>query len=124
MAASIPQMAINSFILWLYLQIAFLGYLRPRSKDAEIARIGAEGEAIANQVRYLLFSYIGSPLNFLFISVSINFDKYFGKKHVYFRKTLNYILFKVLSIASYNFFSFSLAISEFRDKKKKFRFLK
>ncbi|TGZ36994.1 hypothetical protein DBV15_12441, partial [Temnothorax longispinosus] len=50
MAASIPQMATNSFILWLYLRIAFLGYLRPRSKDAEMARIGAEGEAIANQV--------------------------------------------------------------------------
>lgn len=51
MAASIPQMAANSFLLWLYLRIAFLGYLRPHSKDAEMARIGAEGEAIANQVR-------------------------------------------------------------------------
>lgn len=50
MAASIPQMATNSFILWLYLRIAFLGYLRPHSKDAKMARIGAEGEAIANQV--------------------------------------------------------------------------
>lgn len=51
MAASIPQMAANSFLLWLYLRIAFLGYLRPHSKDAEMARIGAEGEVIANQVR-------------------------------------------------------------------------
>lgn len=49
--ASFPQMATNSFILWLYLRVAYLGYLRPHSEDAEMARIGAEGEAIANQVR-------------------------------------------------------------------------
>lgn len=51
MVASFPQMVVNSFLTWLYVRIAFLGYLRPRSKDAQMATIGREGEAITNQVR-------------------------------------------------------------------------
>ncbi|XP_011686288.1 PREDICTED: protein I'm not dead yet-like isoform X1 [Wasmannia auropunctata] len=72
MVASIPQMATNSLILWLYLRIAFLGYLRPRSKDAEMARIGAEGEAIANQVISQNLKNLG-PMTFHEISVAILF---------------------------------------------------
>ncbi|XP_067217375.1 protein I'm not dead yet-like isoform X1 [Linepithema humile] len=72
MAASIPQMATNSFILWLYLRIAFLGYLRPHSKDAEMARIGAEGEAIANQVISDNLKNLG-PMTFHEISVATLF---------------------------------------------------
>lgn len=49
--ASFPQMVINSFLTWLYLRIAYLGYLRPRSKDAQLATIGTEGEAVAHQVK-------------------------------------------------------------------------
>ncbi|XP_039303348.1 protein I'm not dead yet isoform X2 [Solenopsis invicta] len=72
MAASFPQMAANSFILWLYLRIVFLGYLRPRSKDAEMAKIGAEGEAIANQVISQNLKNLG-PMSFHEISVAILF---------------------------------------------------
>ncbi|KAL6448026.1 hypothetical protein ACFW04_000217 [Cataglyphis niger] len=72
MAGSIPQMATNSFLLWLYLRIAFLGYLRPRSKDAEMARIGAEGEAIANQVITQSLKNLG-PLTFHEFSVATLF---------------------------------------------------
>ncbi|XP_018337681.1 PREDICTED: protein I'm not dead yet-like isoform X2 [Trachymyrmex septentrionalis] len=50
MIASFPQMVVNSFLTWLYLRIAYMGYLRPRSKDAQLATIGREGEAITNQV--------------------------------------------------------------------------
>lgn len=50
MVANIPQMVINSFLTWLYLRIAFTGFLRPRSKDAQLATIGEEGEAITNRV--------------------------------------------------------------------------
>jgi len=42
------------------------------------------------------------------------------KKYVYFRETLNYILFKTFSIAIT--FPIFLTISEFRDKKKMFAF--
>ncbi|KMQ87688.1 protein i m not dead yet-like protein, partial [Lasius niger] len=72
MAASIPQMAANSFLLWLYLRIAFLGYLRPHSKDAEMARIGAEGEAIANQVINQNLKNLG-PMTFHEISIATFF---------------------------------------------------
>lgn len=63
MIANIPQMLINSFLTWLYLRIAFMGYLRPNSEDAQIATIGAEGEEITNRVglQYLsifLFSFL------------------------------------------------------------------
>lgn len=51
MIASFPQMVINSFLTWLYVRIAYLGYLRPKSKDAQSATIGVEGEAITNQVK-------------------------------------------------------------------------
>lgn len=50
MIASFPQMVINSFLTWFYIRIAFLGYLRPKSKDALAATIGIEGEKIANNV--------------------------------------------------------------------------
>jgi len=37
---------------------------------------------------------------------SVSFKGFFAKKHIYFKETLNYILFKIFSIASYNFFPF------------------
>ncbi|RLU16588.1 hypothetical protein DMN91_010656 [Ooceraea biroi] len=70
--ASVPQMAANSFILWLYLRVAYLGYLRPRSKDAELARIGTEGEAIANQVIRQNLKNLG-PMSFHEITVATLF---------------------------------------------------
>lgn len=51
MIASFPQMVVNSLLTWLYLRIMYLGYLRPRSKDAQLATIGTEGEAITHQVK-------------------------------------------------------------------------
>lgn len=51
MVASFPQMVVNSFLTWIYVRIAFLGYLRPHSKDAEMATIGHEGEIVTNQVK-------------------------------------------------------------------------
>jgi len=38
------------------------------------------------------------------LNVPINFERFLQKKHVYFRESLNYILFKIFFIASYNFF--------------------
>ncbi|KAG5317927.1 INDY1 protein, partial [Acromyrmex heyeri] len=72
MVASIPQMATNSFILWLYLRITFLGYLRPHSKDAEMARIGIEGETVANQVISQNLKNLG-PMTFHEISIALLF---------------------------------------------------
>lgn len=54
MIASFPQMVLNSFCTWLYVRIAFLGYLRPKSKDALAATIGKEGEIIANNVNPII----------------------------------------------------------------------
>jgi len=51
MIASFPQMVVNSFLTWMYLRIAYMGYLRPHSKDARTASIGREGVAVTNQVR-------------------------------------------------------------------------
>jgi len=34
------------------------------------------------------------------------FEGFFAKKYIHFREILNYILFKIFSIASYNFFPF------------------
>lgn len=56
MIASFPQMVVNSFLTWLYVRIAFLGYLRPHSKDAQMATIGREGEAVTNRVRLYIKS--------------------------------------------------------------------
>ncbi|XP_026673699.1 protein I'm not dead yet isoform X1 [Ceratina calcarata] len=50
MIASTPQMVVNSFLTWIYLRIAFMGYLRPNSKDAQMASIGEEGQTITNRV--------------------------------------------------------------------------
>jgi len=49
--ACFPQMFFNSILTWLYLLIAYMGFLRPRSKDAKLATIGAEGIAVSNQVK-------------------------------------------------------------------------
>lgn len=59
MISSVPQMIINSFLTWVYLRIAYMGYLRPHSRDAQIATIGAEGQAITNEVikNYIFFYY-------------------------------------------------------------------
>ncbi|XP_025162254.1 protein I'm not dead yet-like [Harpegnathos saltator] len=72
MIASFPQMVINSFLTWLYLRIAYLGYLRPRSKDAQLAAIGAEGEAITRQVIQEKYKDLG-PLSFHESGVTVLF---------------------------------------------------
>ncbi|OAD57864.1 Protein I'm not dead yet [Eufriesea mexicana] len=60
MIAAMPQMIINSFLTWLYLRIIFLGYLRPQSKDAQLANIGTEGEIITNQVIQQRYKELGT----------------------------------------------------------------
>ncbi|KZC14611.1 Protein I'm not dead yet, partial [Dufourea novaeangliae] len=60
MVANMPQMAINSFLTWIYLRIAYMGYLRPNSKDAQLATIGEEGEAISNRVTDKRYKELGS----------------------------------------------------------------
>lgn len=52
MVALFPQVVVNSVITWLYLRIMYMGYLRPGSKDAEMANIGTEGEAVTNRVTF------------------------------------------------------------------------
>lgn len=51
MIANVPQMIVNSSLTWIYLRIAFMGYLRPDSDDAKLANIGPEGEEITNRVK-------------------------------------------------------------------------
>ncbi|XP_067217378.1 protein I'm not dead yet-like [Linepithema humile] len=70
--ASFPQMVVNSFLTWLYLRIAYMGFLRPRSKDAELATIGREGEAITNQVIETRYKNLG-PISFHESAVAILF---------------------------------------------------
>ncbi|KAI4496120.1 hypothetical protein M0802_007987 [Mischocyttarus mexicanus] len=72
MLASLPQMIINSFITWIYIRIAYLGYLRPKSKDALAATIGKEGEEIANNVVKTRYTNLG-PVSFHEMSVAILF---------------------------------------------------
>ena len=43
-------MAVNSFITWIYVQLFYLGALRPNSQAARSASIGIHGEDVANQV--------------------------------------------------------------------------
>ncbi|XP_078043495.1 protein I'm not dead yet [Augochlora pura] len=59
MIANIPQMVINSLLTWLYLRIAFMGYLRPKSNDAQMATIGEEGEAVTNRVMQARYKELG-----------------------------------------------------------------
>jgi sodium-dependent dicarboxylate transporter 2/3/5 len=51
MFAAFPQMVCNTALTWFYLLVAFMGFLRPKSKDAQLAKIGREGVAMANQVK-------------------------------------------------------------------------
>ncbi|EZA59521.1 Protein I'm not dead yet, partial [Ooceraea biroi] len=60
MIASFPQMVCNSFLTWLYIRIAYMGYLRPQSKDAQLATIGPEGEAVTNQVIQERYKNLGT----------------------------------------------------------------
>lgn len=71
MVANIPQMIINSFVTWLYLRIVFTGYLRPRSKDAQLATIGEEGETITNRVMKNFNIYLRSTIRLRLFLYSI-----------------------------------------------------
>ncbi|XP_012058551.1 PREDICTED: protein I'm not dead yet-like [Atta cephalotes] len=72
MIASFPQMVVNSFLTWMYLRIAYMGYLRPHSKDARIASIGREGVAVTNQVIQQRYKNLG-PITFHETSIATLF---------------------------------------------------
>ncbi|XP_020722917.2 protein I'm not dead yet [Bombus terrestris] len=72
MIAQMPQMIINAFLTWLYLQLMFMGLFRPHSKDAQIATIGTEGETITNQVIQERYKELGD-ITFHEAAVSILF---------------------------------------------------
>ncbi|KYN28504.1 Protein I'm not dead yet [Trachymyrmex cornetzi] len=72
MIASFPQMVVNSFLTWLYIRIAYMGYLRPHSKDAQVATIGREGETVTNQVIQQRYKNLG-PITFHEIGVATLF---------------------------------------------------
>ncbi|KAK1116533.1 hypothetical protein K0M31_018995 [Melipona bicolor] len=60
MIASLPQMIVNTFLTWFYLRVVYMGFLRPRSKDAQIADIGIEGEMVTNQVIEQRYKELGN----------------------------------------------------------------
>lgn len=66
MIAQMPQMIINAFLTWLYLQLMFMGLFRPHSKDAQIATIGTEGETITNQVIRVVVNFLHDFLSFIY----------------------------------------------------------
>lgn len=49
-----PQALVNIVITWFYVLVFYMGMFRPNSQDAKDARIGNEGEAIANRVSIIM----------------------------------------------------------------------
>ncbi|XP_031786139.1 protein I'm not dead yet-like isoform X2 [Nasonia vitripennis] len=54
-----PQALVNIVITWLYVLVFYMGMFRPDSQDAKDARIGSEGEAIANRVMMEKYRKLG-----------------------------------------------------------------
>ncbi|XP_046591217.1 protein I'm not dead yet-like [Neodiprion lecontei] len=50
MCYAVPPMLICGFLIWIWLQIMYMGMFRPNSKDAQDINIGREGEKIAENV--------------------------------------------------------------------------
>ncbi|KAJ8668080.1 hypothetical protein QAD02_009743 [Eretmocerus hayati] len=69
---ALPQSLLNLFLTWLYVLVFYMGMFRPNSKSAQNARIGDEGEAIANRVMEEKFRNLGS-MNFHEAAVSVLF---------------------------------------------------
>jgi sodium-dependent dicarboxylate transporter 2/3/5 len=53
-----PQAIVQIIITYIYMLTLYMGLFRPNSKDAQDARIGIEGERIANRVKENVFMII------------------------------------------------------------------
>ncbi|XP_043289012.1 protein I'm not dead yet-like [Venturia canescens] len=67
-----PQMFVNVFLTWLHLLSFYMGLFRPRSEDAKAAKIGRQGEIIANRIILEKYRNLG-PMSFQEIWISILF---------------------------------------------------
>lgn len=75
MLYSVPPMLLIGLLIWLWLQIMYMGLFRPKSADARAIDIGQEGEKIAAAVIDKRYKELGpitwyeSIVGFLFIVV-------------------------------------------------------
>ena len=75
MLYSVPPMLLMAFLIWLWLQIMYMGLFRQNSADAKAIDIGDQGEKVAATVIEKKYKELGpitwheSVVGFLFVSV-------------------------------------------------------
>lgn len=60
MCYAVPPMLVCGFLIWLWLQVMYMGMFRPNSKDAQAINIGREGEKVAADVIDQKYKALGS----------------------------------------------------------------
>lgn len=72
MCYGVPTMLVCGFMVWLWLQVMYMGMFRPNSKDAKAINIGKEGEKIAEAVIEQKYKELG-PLTWHQFCIAVLF---------------------------------------------------
>ncbi|XP_046740192.1 protein I'm not dead yet-like [Diprion similis] len=69
---AVPPMLVSGLLVWLWLQVMYMGMFRPNSKDAQAINIGSEGEKIATRIIEQKYRDLG-PITWHELSVGVLF---------------------------------------------------
>ncbi|XP_046474503.1 protein I'm not dead yet-like [Neodiprion pinetum] len=72
MCYAIPPMLVSGFLVWLWLQVMYMGMFRPNSKDSQAINIGPEGEKVAKRIIEQKYRDLG-PITWHKLSVAVLF---------------------------------------------------